>query len=229
MVSLPMHRGSRDRLESTDSVIELRSPESCMSERDLAESLAALTSPSSKPESHREILVGYARTSQQCRAQIVAALVREMDKPVIDMQRDQRTFFLWHYGGEVLGALRAIEALDLLIANLGVTDGESPSMTHYPAVETVIRIGSISIPKLSAKLKQEENARIRNLAVFCIASIGGRTAKQALVKALPNEKDKCVSNFIRFTLKSFDNSRRPNHVAADDIVKWFSAFYCNAT
>ena len=152
--------------------------------------------------------------------------MRAMDKQGLNLEQDQSAFFLWHYGGEVLGALQAAEALDLLIANLAVTDGESPSMSHFPAVATVISIGAISIPKLRDKLKSEENARIRNLAVFCIARIGGRIAKQTLEQALLIEKDKCVNNFIRVSLKSFRNRERPNHVATDDVVKWFSAFYC---
>jgi hypothetical protein len=202
------------------------SDDSCMSERDLAESLAALTSPSSNPRAHREILLRSAGRSTKCRAQVVAALIKAMDKPNLKMERDSSAFFLWHYGGEVLGALQASEALDLLIANLSVTDGESPSMTHYPAVETVIRLGSISIPKLGDKLKHEQNARIRRLAVFCIASIGGTAAKQLLVKWFPQEKEKCVSGLIQFTLKSFANAQRPNQIASEDSAKFFSAFYC---
>ena len=200
--------------------------ESCMSERDLAESLAALTSPSSKQVTHRETLLRYARKSPTCRAQVIAALMKAMDKPGLNLERDQSAFFLWHYGGEVLGALRASEALDLLIANLSVTDGESPSMTHYPAVATVIRIGLSSIPKLGEKLKHEQNARIRRLAVFCIATIGGTAAKQTLVEALPQETDKCVSGLIQVALKSFDNKRRPNQISPDDNARFFSAFYC---
>ena len=228
IICLPLHGAVRDSggFRLTELVAARASQESCMSDHDLAESLAALSSPSSKPESHREVLLASARKSPKCRAQVVAALIGAMDKPGLNLEQDQRAFFLWHYGGEVLGALRASEALDLLIANLAATDGESPSMTHYPAIETVIRIGPSSLPKLRQKLQQEQNANMRKLAVFCIASIGGPSAKQALAEALPKENDTCVNGFIQFTLKSFDNTRRPNHVRSEDVVKWFSAFYC---
>lgn len=220
LISLPVHQTSKGTGTSRSN------SESCMSERALAESLAALTSSSSKQATHRKRLLRYARTSPTCRSQVIAALMNAMDKPDLSLEKDQSAFFLWHYGGEVLGALRASEALDFLIANLGVTDGESPSMTHYPAVATVIRIGLSSIPKLGEKLKHEQNAGTRRLAVFCIATIGGTAAKQTLVEALPRETDKCVSDLIQVTLKSFDNRRRPNQIASDDKAKFFSAFYC---
>jgi hypothetical protein len=221
------HRASgHAKLKPTQLVKHFKSDQSCVNARDLDRSLAAFSSPELKPELHREILLGYARRSTRCRAQVVGALLRAMDKPDLNLERDQSTFFLWHYGGQVLGALRAAEALDLLIANLGATDGESPNMTHYPAVETVIKIGSISIPKLKTKLEREERPGIRKLAVFCLGSIGGISAKRALLEVLPNEGDKCVNDFIQLTLKSFGNTKRPNHIAADDFVKWFASLFC---
>lgn len=226
IASLPVARTGNSRLKITESITPPGSQGACMTDRDVAESLATLSSPLSKPEVQRERLLSYARRSPKCRARIVAALLQAMNKPDLNLERDQASFFLWHYGGEVLRALRASEALDLLIANLGVTDGASASMTHFPAVETVIGIGPISIPKLSHKLKHEERPGIRRLAVFCIAKIGGTPAKQALLEALPKENDKCVSDFIKLTLKSFDNKEQPNQIAVEDTGKWFSAFYC---
>lgn len=198
---------------------------SCVSDHDLAQSLKAFSS-GLKPEVHRETLSGYARRSPECRAKIITALLRAMDKPGLNMEQDQDSFFLWHFGGELLSELRATEALDLLVANLGITDGTSINFSHYPALETVIGIGEGSIPKLSEKLKHEERPEIRKLAVYCIGWIGGKSAKQALAEALPNEKDKCVSNFIQFFLKSFQNRKRPNHMAVGDYSKWSSAFTC---
>jgi hypothetical protein len=212
IVSLPIDGAANER--------------SCMSDHDLQRSLAALSSPETKPDLHRQILIRNARKSPKCRTQVIAALLHRMNKPDLNLERDQQTFFLWHYGGEVLGALRASEALDLLIANLGVTDGESPNMTHYPAVETVIRIGPIAIPKLGEKLQHDERAGMRKLAVFCIGTIGGASAKRVLEDALPKERDKCVNDFIRLTLKSFGNRQRPNHIATDDFVKWFTSLFC---
>lgn len=226
MVTISVNHTDKSRFKMTESITPLESVGSCMNDRDIAESLAAFTSPLSKPEVQRERLFDYAKRSPKCRARIIAALLLAMDKPDLNLERDQESFFLWHYGGEVLRALRASEALDLLIANLGITDGESPSMTHFPAVETVIGIGPISIPKLKDKLKHDERPGIRRLAVFCIAKIGGTSAKRALLEVLPKENDKCVSDFVRLTLKSFGNKRKPNHVAVEDTTKWFSAFYC---
>ena len=219
LVSLPVHR------TSTELPAVQVSNGSCISDHDLAQSLKAFSS-GLKPDVHREILSRYARRSPECRAKIITTLLRAMDKPGLNMERDGESFFLWHFGGELLSELRATEALDLLVANLEITDGESINFSHYPALETVIGIGEGSIPKLSEKLKHEERPGIRKLAVFCIGWIGGKSAKQALVKALPNEKDKCVSNFMQFFLKSFQNRKRPNHMAVGDYSEWSSAFFC---
>src|SRR5947208_7163969 len=77
IVSLTVHRASeaRTKLKLTEVVVDTKSDGPCMSEGDLAESLAAFSSPDSKPESHKEILLGYARRSPRCRAQVVAALL----------------------------------------------------------------------------------------------------------------------------------------------------------
>ena len=219
MASLPVPR------PSTELHTVQISNGSCVSDHDLAQGLKAFSS-GVKPEVHREILSGYARRSPECRAKIITTLLRAMDKPGLNMERDPDSFFLWHFGGELLSELRATEALDLLVANLEITDGESINFTHYPALETVIGIGESSIPKLTEKLKHEERPGIRKLAVFCIGWIGGASAKHALAEALPNEKDKCVRDFIRFFLKSFENRKRPNHMAVGDYSKWSSAFSC---
>ena len=227
LISLPAHRPARYErtLGGTHWVTRQKIEGACISESDLARSLVSFSSPALKPAWHRELLLSYARKSSQCRAKIITALLRAMDKPDLNLERDQESFFMWHYGGEVLRGLQASEALDLLITNLGVTDGESINITHYPAVETVIGIGVPAIPKLKANLLQEARPRRRSLIIFCIAKIGGTSAKEALVEALPKENDKCASNFIRLTLKLFRNPRHPNQVPMGD-ADWAGAFLC---
>ena len=228
MASLLLYPDSKDTrtLGLTKLVAEQKVSGSCVSDSDLATSLTAFSSPALKPEWHREVLLSYASKSPQCRAKIVGGLLRAMNKPDLKLKLDQESFFLWHYGGEVLRALQASEALDLLIANLGVTDGESIQITHYPAVETVIGIGAPSISKLRNSLMHEQRAGRRSLIVFCIAKIGGASAKQTLAEALPTENNKCVSNFMRITLRLFSNPKRPNRLPTRDNPKWISAFFC---
>lgn len=219
MVSLPVHR------TSVEFVTTQKAYGSCLSDSDLAKSLTTFTSPALKPEIQRERLIGYASRSPGCRTRIIAALMRDMDKPNLNLEVPE-TFFVWHFGGELLRALRASEALDLLIRNLGATDGESINITHYPAVETVIGIGESSIPKLGEKLKQEEKPGIRRLAIYSIAEIGGVAAKQTLTSALPNEKDSCNSKFIQVTLRLFHDRRHPNRLPTQNDEKWLSGLFC---
>ncbi|HEY2961021.1 MAG TPA: hypothetical protein VGJ37_01295 [Pyrinomonadaceae bacterium] len=140
---------------------------------------------------------------------------------------DQARYALWRHGADLLAKLRATEALDLLIANLTLTDGFSISLSHYPATVAVTSIGQSAIPKLQLVLGKNANPHMRKFAVFCIASIGGARAKGVLTNALPNETDRCVRRFIAVSLEMFSNKVKPNQIPPDD-GKWFSAFYCLA-
>lgn len=200
----------------------------CLSENDVAKSLIVLSLPETHPAVRqvKHSLLGNARRSPQCRKRVVSTLITAMDKANLGSLQDEGDFFLWRNGAELLADLPAFEALDFLIANLGRTDDLSISMSHYPAVVGVIRMGTVSIPKLQLVLEQNPERYMRKFAVFCIASIGGSAAKRVLTQALPGETDKCVSGFIRASLDAFANKERPNQISASENVQWSSAFYC---
>lgn len=164
-----------------------------------------------------------AASSTKCREQIIGALIEAMDKPQIDLLHD---FHLWRYGAALLGELKATESLDLLISHLNLTDGSSINISHYPAMEGVIRLGPPAIPKLGAALRQNPDRNYRLNAVFCIAQIGGVEAISVLRNALLSETDSCVRKFMQVSIDSLNNPRAPGQVAASDRDKWFAAFYC---
>jgi HEAT repeat protein len=146
-----------------------------------------------------------------------------MDKPNLDFTTDEESHHLWLYGAEVLGDLKATEALDLLISHLTTrTATFSTSMNHQPALGGVIKMGSIAIPKLSAVLNDSPDPKMRYSAVYCMATIGGPTAVQSLEHALRTESDKCVSRLIRISLDSFDEAGN-----IKDRGEWFSGISCD--
>ena len=171
-------------------------------------------------------LLAAARRSQACRQRVIRALTSAMAQ-LNDHSASSEAYPLWHNGARLLADLHAVEALDLLTANLGFTDDFTISLTHYPAMNAVITIGQAAIPKLELVLTKHSDPGIRKLAAFCIADIGGSRAKSVLAKALPNQKDKCLINFLRVSLKMFANKTRPNHIPSDN-GEWWGAFYCPA-
>jgi hypothetical protein len=173
----------------------------------------------------RNSLINGARQSHECRARVIEALIVAMQQSSREPNADQRRYSLWDNGADVLAELRANEALDLLIANLDLTDGSSISLSHYPAVGAVIAMGETAIPKLELVLSQDRNPYKRKSAVFCVASIGGAKAKDVLTKALNGERDPCVKRVMLTSLSMMSSKVKPNRLP-DDNGKLMSAFYC---
>lgn len=193
--------------------IEMDSP--CLGENEILTNLRSLSSEQSLPqqESAKRNLIEDANKS------------RAMDKPLAELRNDRSSFYLWHYGSEILATLKAEESLDLLIENFELDDGTSFPLNHHPAVVNVIRMGSIAVPKLGAVLRQSNDPNSRHYAVFCIASIGGPDARTVLLEALPSESNTCVRSFIKASLEALDGATL--QIASDRRTRWYGAFLCN--
>lgn len=171
----------------------------------------------------KQFLVAEANRSTDCRVELINALITALDKPNLDL-KDEGTHNLWSYGAELLGDLKAAEALDLLVSHLNLSDGTySSSMSQQPALRGVIKMGTIAMPKLAVVLKGNPDPKMRGSAVYCIALIGGPAAVQSLKESLPAESDPCVSRFIRISLDSFNNEGQ-----IVDKGKWFSGTLCDS-
>src|SRR2546427_384200 len=108
-----------------------------------------------------------------------------MDKPDLDFAREPSMYYVWREGASLLGELRASEALDLLISHLDLTIGIfSSTMSQQPALWGLIKMGAIAIPKLDIVLRQSSNREMKRYAVYCIANIGGDSARYTLEQAL---------------------------------------------
>lgn len=95
-----------------------------------------------------------------------------MDQPNLDLTGGTPQFFLWHYGTKLLGELKAVEAMDLLIANFLQHDGSGFPLNHYPALGGAIHMGEVALPKLQSALKEHPDRYIRRHVVFALLSLG---------------------------------------------------------
>ena len=167
-----------------------------------------------------------AERSNVCRQQVILNLSSVMDQPDLDLTGGTSQFYLWHYGTRLLGQLKAVEALDLLVANFDLHDGSGFPLDHHPALVGVIDMGEIALPKLQAVLRDNPDPYTRQYAVFCIAQIGGQAARQILSEAAGRETDPCTVSCIRATLVSFNNKRRPDNISDEGRTDWYTTFLC---
>ena len=206
-------RGSRD------------SSPTCLSADEISNALRQFTS-----ENASEILQAYdlllakSGESQRCRAEVVAALMKALDRPNLDFTADRDSYYLWRYGAELLGELKATEALDLLIPRLVLVNkmAFSTSMNHQPALKGVVKMGAAAIPKLDAALRSNPDTGVRFYSVVCIAMIGGPGAASSLREASNSESDECVRHIISVSLANFDDNGN-----LKDRSRWFSSLACD--
>jgi len=200
--------------------------EQCLTEEELSSKVLSLSEPYSKAQETASFLRESARQSRTCRQQIIASVMKAMDKPHLDISRDQASDDLWREGARLLGDLKAAEALDLLLSHITMNDHEwSVTMVHQPAIEGIIRMGPIAIPKLTVMVQKNTDREVRQDAVYCLAWIGGASARRVLEQVFPIESDPCVKHFIRVSINTMDKSGR----LRNDQGQWLSAFLCNGS
>jgi hypothetical protein len=146
-----------------------------------------------------------------------------MDRPNLDISRDQASANLWQEGSKLLGDLKATQSLDLLLSRIKMTDGEwSTTMTHQPALAGIVLMGPVAIPKL-AKLLRNHDWETRHYAVFCLANIGGLSARRAIERAVPMETHPCVKRLMLVSIKTIDGKHGG---LKQDHGEWAKAFMC---
>ena len=201
----------------------------CFRETELNERLATLKLQGGDGVTRAaESLLTKARIVPECRTQVIQALINSMAQATNPAGNHYENYYLWANGASLLAELKATEALDLLIANIDLSDGWSTSISqsNLPALVAILKIGLPAIPRLQVLLSNDSNSYRRNFAAFAIAYIGGSQARRALTNALPGESDSCVKNFLLVSLQAFDNKAKPNHISSALNGKWMSAFYC---
>jgi HEAT repeat protein len=188
-------------LDSSTSGTTQKGFQPCLSDDQLARRIISLSRNSNEAQDTQQLFREKARESSACRQQIIAAVIAAMDKPNLDISRDPAGYYLWSEGAVLLGDLKAVESLDFLLSHITMSDGEfSTTLRHQPALEGIIRMGALAIPKLKLLLKSDDS-QTRYDAARCLFHIGGPSARQTLQQALRTETDRCVKRFIVVSLK----------------------------
>jgi HEAT repeat protein len=147
-------------------------------------------------------LRAFAGQSAESRKQVI----RESIKLVEESDPSQRLtseahYDAWSFATELLGELKATEALDALIACINCNDGIGGlSSDRFPAFKAITMIGSESVTKLIAALS-DKRPTTRSYAALALGEIGGTEAKKSLEQALLSEHDKDVVVSIRIALR----------------------------
>jgi HEAT repeat protein len=107
----------------------------------------------------------------------------------------------WYDVADVLGELKATEAIGEFVKQLDYNDGTvGLSLAHWPAARALIKIGDAAVPELARALN-EGTVSIRGFAALALGQIGGSQAKQALERALGTERDESVRASIQRSLE----------------------------
>jgi HEAT repeat protein len=147
----------------------------------------------------QEKLMKMSHRSVENRGEIVRRLVEVLDEP-----RAQQVAYsnAWYASAELLGNLKATEAIDALVRHLDYTNGiVGLSTAHIPAVRALIKIGKPTIPALSIALS-DVSPSIRSLAARALGDIGGHEAVSALENAAKSERDDDVKFNIAKALQT---------------------------
>jgi len=196
---------------------------SCLSDRALSNAVLSLSKDYDEAQNAGRQLRNFSKRSERCRQQVISAVMKAMDKPNLDITKDHESNLIWREGAVLLGDLKARQALDLLISHITMSDGEwSITMVHQPALDGIIRMGKLAIPKLRTKLT-DPDSHVRQAAVYCLAWIGGPSVRRAFQRALPHEADPCVKRFIEVSLDTIDTK---SGELKPDRSRWLSAFLC---
>lgn len=156
-------------------------------------------------------LIDVARTSSQHRSEVILALlksVRGIDE--LDGNHDvlKTSFLYWRSATNIFAALKATEAINVLIQCVHCSNGYTGTMGEPPASIALIQMGAVAVPKLSEGLQRDPDGFKRVKIALCLGRIGGTEASLALKRALRREREKAVRDAIRFILASMAGEPR---------------------
>jgi len=150
----------------------------------------------------QEKLIKMSHRSVESRSEIERRLVDLLDEP----RAQQVTYSnAWYASAELLGNLKATQAIDALARHLDYTNGiVGLSTAHVPAVRALVKIGKPTIPALSVALS-DDRPSIRSLAARALGDIGGHEAVSVLGNAAKSERD----DDVKFNIaKALQTARR---------------------
>lgn len=174
-------------------------------------------------------LLEIATESAQGRSQVIAALIRVLEKPISE-ERPFITVEPWTTAVNLLGDLRATEAIDILVKNMGETGANFYFSSYNPVGTAIIKIGEPAVPRLIEALSDERpwirleaasaltgigqpaiarlkeaihngNAETKGGAALALTSIQGEEARTALEHAIDDETDQEILSELKDPIK----------------------------
>lgn len=143
-------------------------------------------------------LLATANKSAARRGIVIQLLIEIADS--VDEEHPTVRFAVWRDAVDLLGRLRAYEAIDVLIRHLDHNDGTiGLSASHTPTARALVRIGEPAVPKLTEALL-ESSTIVRASAAQALGDIGGDQATEALERALKTETDDGVRRWLEIAL-----------------------------
>lgn len=147
----------------------------------------------------KEKVLTMARQSRTNRNEIIRNLLAVFDDP-----RTEQVGYssAWYASAELLGDLKAEEAINALVRHLDYTNGVAGlSLSHFPAAKALTKIGRPAVPALSVALA-DPRPSMRENAARALGEIGGPEAAEVLKNAVKSEKDSDVRFYIAKALEA---------------------------
>lgn len=150
-------------------------------------------------------LLKIAYKSNQANKLVIEALTKVLqDKKLLTYQKEIR-YKTYYQAVYLLGELKATTTIDLLVNNLDYTiDQNSITKNYYPALDAIVKIGDVAVPKLAKSLLEDKNIIIKTNIIRVLDKIHTKAARQALEQALAVEKNPQLQHYIQVILNSWD-------------------------
>ena len=161
----------------------------------------------SERERAKSEILAFSNKSVEDRRHVIRELIKLAVVPNGDAEflRSHERFLAWSEAADILGTMKATEAISVLISCLDCSNGRfNLGLGIYPAALAIIKIGDEAVPQLAEALEQK--SLVQFVAAKALYAIGGDKAKEVLKKALRKERDKQFAAILRNTLRNWDNS-----------------------
>ena len=151
-----------------------------------------------------KLLLAIANGSTDSRDKVVDKLIDVVEDPAAKTEPLFAT--AWTNAVELLGKLRAVEAINVLVRNLDETGQNGIIISiHFRPVQTALaRIGEPAAPRLVRALSDPKKS-IRTEAAWTLFQVQGARAKDALESAYNDEKDEDVKTVFTDVLERMNS------------------------
>jgi HEAT repeat protein len=183
-----------------DANVPVKQAQSLSKAADLIEKLPS--SNEAERERAKKKIKSLARESAVSREQVIQELIKFVNQSDARLRSLSAAHYdAWSFAVELLGKLKATEAIDTLVACIICNDGiEGTSSYRHPAFRAVTMIGPAAIPKLTEALSNSDS-ETRKYSAIALGEIGGTEARAALENALLSEQNEEVRRIIRIALR----------------------------